>query len=79
MKVVHRFEPLGLEIRCGFLAANASGAKHRDFLVLGWIEVFLNECREIPEAIRVGVNRARKGSDVNLIIVTSVHKHHVRV
>ena len=79
MKVVHRFEPLGLKIRCGFLAANASGAKHRDFLVLGWIKVFFNECREIPEAGRVGINSARKGSDVDFIIVTSIHKHHVRV
>ena len=79
MKVVYRFEPLGFKIRCGFLAANTSGAKHRDFFMLGGIEVFFNECREIPEASRVGINRAREGSDVNFIIVTSVHDHHVRV
>ena len=78
-KVVNLLKPLPQQVGGGLFAANAAGAKHRDFFVLGWVEMGGYVVGEFSKGVGMGIYRALKGTQLHLKIVAGIDDNHLRI
>jgi len=76
-EVEHVLYPLGFEEAGGFLAADAAGAEHGDFLACKRVMMACPPVGELAEGGGLGVYGAFEGAYVDLVVVAGVDHDHV--
>src|SRR6056297_948688 len=71
-QVIDLLDPLRLEVGRRFLAPDATGAEHRDALVVEAVAIGLPPSGEIAEAFGVRIDGALERADRRLVVVAGV-------
>jgi hypothetical protein len=76
LEVIHLVKTFAEHIARGLFTTNAAGAEHRDFLVLGRVEVGFDIVGKFAKTGGFRVDSAFKGADRHFVVVAGVDQQH---